>query len=235
MGAVAADDIAGGDRRRRVPRGFDRRREDLILTLLDRVDAHPIQNAHARRRRGGGEQHRLEVDLVAAMRRFRRRPPGVRAALRRIALGATGNLDASDLETSSRGANGDVVGIVGRQPGLAHRARNPQPAERLHRPGADDIGASDRRLAVGAHFHKRHRDAPLRQIDRQRQPDGARADDQHIGVVSLRHRSLRSNGFASGRMPEPPASALSEKRKGGAEKRTYCGGGGIFARRERLG
>src|ERR1700722_164210 len=101
MSAVATDDIAGGDRSRRVPRGLGRRREDLILTLLDRVDAHPIQDADARRRRGGAKQHRLEEDLVDAMRRLRCRPPGVRAALRSIALGTTGNLDASQLETSS--------------------------------------------------------------------------------------------------------------------------------------
>src|ERR1700722_223777 len=101
MSAVATSATPGGGRRRRVPPGFGRRGEDLTLTLLDRVDAHPIQDAHARRRRGGAEQYRLEEDLVDAMRRLRCRPPGVRAALRSIALGATGNLDASELETSS--------------------------------------------------------------------------------------------------------------------------------------
>ena len=194
MRAVATDDIAGGDRRRRIARGFCRRREDLILTLLDRVDAHPIQDAQARRRRGGAKQHRLEEDLVDAMRRLRRRPPGVRAALRRIALGATGNLDATELESSGRGANGHIVGVVGRQPGLAHGARDPEPAERLHRSGADDIGASVRRLAVGAHLGKRHRDTALGQIDRQRQPDRTGADDENIGVVSIRHRRLPKQG-----------------------------------------
>ena len=157
-----------------------------------------MQDAQARRRRGGGEQHRLEVDLIAAMRRFRRRPPRVRAVFRRIALGAAGNLDAADFEAGGRGANGHIVGIVGRQPGLAHGARDPEPAERLHGPGADDIGASDRRLARGAHFGDRHRDAPLREIDRQRQPDWARADDKHIGVAfAATSRPPKTRAFRS--------------------------------------
>ena len=98
MGAVASDDVAGGDGFLRVPADVGRCHEDLIVALLDRLHAHSVLDAQAWGRRSCGEQDRLEKDLINAMRRLWRRPPRVRTVLCRIALRAARNLDASELE-----------------------------------------------------------------------------------------------------------------------------------------
>ena len=51
MSAVTTDDTWSRDRFRPVRVAFDRRCEDLVLALLDRVDTHAIQDAQAWRRR----------------------------------------------------------------------------------------------------------------------------------------------------------------------------------------
>ena len=44
-------------------------------------------------------------------------------------------------------------------------------------------------LVAGAHFGDRHLDAALRESEREGQPNGSPADDQHIGIDSTGHGS----------------------------------------------
>jgi hypothetical protein len=73
--------------------------------------------------------------------------------------------------------------------------------------GSTDVG----RLPDRAHVGERHRDAASREIDGQRQPDRACADNQHIVVVSLRHRLRRENRFRA-RASNPGAGETSSRR-----------------------
>ena len=129
--------------------------------------------------------------MIDPMRWLRRRPPPVGAVLFRITLRATRNENARELEASRRGANGNVVGVIGRQAGITHGADHAETTEGLHRARADDVGAHAWRFAGGAHFGERHANAALGKVHSQRQPDRAAADDQDISIDPRGHGNLR--------------------------------------------
>ena len=90
--------------------------------LLDRLLAH----------RG----YRGQVTLKAA-------PPGAAAP-------SAGDGDARRLDAGRGRAEGHVVRVVRRRPGIAERPRHAEPAEDLHGPGRDVVAPHARRLASGA-------------------------------------------------------------------------------------
>jgi|SRR5580700_8185960 hypothetical protein len=102
------------------------------------------------------------------MRRFGCRPPGIGAASRRVAFGATGNRDAPDLNSGRRGAKGDIVRIVGGQAGVAHGARHAELTEYLHCARADVVTSHARWLAGSPRLGDGYADASLSEVHGQR-------------------------------------------------------------------
>ena len=71
-----------------------------------------VEDGAAGHRLGVGEQDRFEVDLINPVRWFGCRPPCVGAIGRGVAIGATGDRDARELDPGGGEAIGDVVGVV---------------------------------------------------------------------------------------------------------------------------
>src|SRR6516164_487996 len=67
----------------------------VVLHVVD--DPLTVQHGQPRCDSRMGEHDRLQVELIDAMRRFRRRPPGVGTSLCRVTLCATWNRDACKL------------------------------------------------------------------------------------------------------------------------------------------
>ena len=195
--AVAAHHIDAGDLQRLAAIQIFRRRHHAIGRLREPHHTRAIEQGHAVRRSGVIHQQRLQIDLVDPVRRFRRRPPRVRAARRRVTLGPARDRDARELDPGGRGAERDVVRVIRRQPGIAHRPRHAQAAEDLHRSCGDMIALHAGRLAARAQFRHRHVDATPRQVHRQRDADRPGADDQNLGEQPARHqRTFRLTGIA---------------------------------------
>jgi hypothetical protein len=114
---------------------------------------------------------------------------------RRAALAARGDADAPQLQTCKGGAVSHVVRVIGRQAGVAHRARHAQPPEGLHRARRHVIALGARRLVVAPLLQQQHLDTALCQVDRQGQPDRARADHQHLRLVRLTHHRTHRSSF----------------------------------------
>jgi hypothetical protein len=126
------------------------------------------------------EQHGLEELLIAAMRVLGRRPDRVRACCgRRATLSPRRDGYARELNAGDARGRDDVVGVVRRQPNAAQFVRQSESPEDLHRARADltalHVRWVVRRTALGDHDV----DAAPSQIDGQRQPDRATADNQH--------------------------------------------------------
>ena len=156
-------------------------------------------------RRGVREQDRLEVDLVDAVRRLRRRPPGVGAARCRCSGRARRDVDARQLGAGDRGAEDDVVRIVGRQAGVAHRLRDAEPAEQLHGARRDVVALHVRRLAARPRLEHHDARAAPGEVHRQRQADRPGADDRDVGVEVVQGSvvvSSRSQRRQSSLVPE---------------------------------
>ena len=141
------------------------------------------------------EQDRLKEYLVDPMRRLRRRPVAVRAVFCREAIAAAGNLNARQLLTRKRGAIADVVRVVRGQTGIAHLVGDPEPPEDLHRPCSDMVAFWFRRNGAAALLHQRDIDTPPRQIDRERQPDSSRTNDQHLRLSHLNQSSSVAGAY----------------------------------------
>src|SRR6516225_10138762 len=77
MGAVAADHVARGDLKAFTRVEVLGDRQDAVLALLEIEHASAVQDAQSRRCRRTCKQHWLKIDLIDAMRRLRRWPPGV--------------------------------------------------------------------------------------------------------------------------------------------------------------
>ncbi len=179
--AVAAHEVLRTDRERLPRLEVARRRPGALGVLTDALDLGAVEDGHARRRRGAGEQHRLEEDLVDAVGRLRRRPPAVGPARIRVAVAPAGNVDAHELIARRARAHCDVVGKVPRQASRAHLVREAEPAEDLHRARGDVVALDARRLAGPPPLGDEHKDAALGQVDGERQPHGAAADDGDLG------------------------------------------------------
>src|SRR5690348_1740102 len=133
MRTIAADQVASEDFQRLaggeiLGAGYD---PGFILHEVD--DPRAAQDAQSGHRRSVREHYRLEIELVDTMRRFGSWPPGVRPARRRVALGATRNRNARELDPGRGSAKGDVVRIVCGQTSITHGADKAEPAEDLHR------------------------------------------------------------------------------------------------------
>ncbi|MCY1363065.1 hypothetical protein D9M69_498090 [compost metagenome] len=190
--AVATDEVLAADAHCAAVVQVHARGPHAVVVLLEVVDARAVADAQAGRALGMREQHRLEKDLVDAVRRLRRGPPGVGAAGGGVALAARGDRNARQLHARHGRAVGHVVGVVGRQARVAQRLRHAQAAEHLHRTRRHVVALHVGWLAAVADLGHQHVDAALRQVDGQRQPHGAGADDQHLGLQLLGHGSLVS-------------------------------------------
>jgi len=123
------------------------------------------------------------------MRRLGRWPPGVGSVCRGVALSTTRNRNARHLDPRGCRAKGNVIGVVGRQAGVAHGARYTQATEDLHGTCADVVASDAGRLSGSARLGQRHPDATSGEIHRQTKADAAAAHDQDLGIDTARHRS----------------------------------------------
>jgi hypothetical protein len=185
--AVAADQIMATEAANGVGLKIAQGRTCGIVLDPDVFDRSPTDDADARLRGRMLKQDWLKEDLVDAVRRLRRRPIAIRAILPREAIAAARNKNARQFLPSKRRAVADVVRIVGGQPGIAYFFRNAEPTEDFHAASRDVIAFRLGRCARGARLDERDVDASPRQIDREREPDRPRANDQHIALVHVRH------------------------------------------------
>jgi len=84
----------------------------------------------------------------------------------------------------------NVVGIVGRKTGLAHRADQAETAKNLHGARRHMVASHTWRLGGCTHLHDCHLDAALDEIDRQCQANWSASDDQHLRIDSIAHAAL---------------------------------------------
>src|SRR5580692_9478395 len=143
------------------------------------------------------------------MRRFGCRPPGIGAAFRRVAFGATGNRDAPDLNSGRRGTKGDIVWIVGGQSSVAHGTHHAEPTEDLHCARADVVASNAGWLAGSARLGDGYADAASREVYGQRQPNRSTANHQNLGIYSTEpERALklwfRPSAACNSRGPRSP-------------------------------
>lgn len=173
VGPITADQVGGRDLAD--PAGLEilSDRPHAGLTLPEINDSRAAQDAKSRCRCSVREQYGFQVNLVDSMRRLGCRPPGVGPALRRVALGATRNRDARKLDPCRGGAEGNVVRIIGGQTRLAHRPNQAETTKNLHCARGNVVAFHAGRLAGAARFGDRHLDPALREIHRQRQPNGS--------------------------------------------------------------
>ena len=151
--AVAADDEIGvnlqGGSAVEIPDG----RNDAVMAFAEILELSAVQDLKPVDGSRVREQHGFHVDLVDAVRRLGRRPIGIRSARCGIAIAPAGNQDARELDARCRGAVGAIVGVVGRQSGVAQLLRQPEPAKNLHRTRRDVVAFHARRFRGGARFH----------------------------------------------------------------------------------
>ena len=180
--AVAADQEPAVDPPHRA--GIEIAQANVCRSILNHhvLGRAPVDDADARLGRGMLEQDRLEKDLIDPVRRLRRRPVAVGAIFGGEAVAAAGNRNPRQFLTRKGGAIADVVRIIRRQPGVAHLLGQAQPPEDFHGAGGHVIAFRLRRRGAGARLHNRNVDAAPGEIDRKREPDRSRANDQHIGV-----------------------------------------------------
>jgi hypothetical protein len=177
MRTIASDQVASKDLEGLVAIEFPCDRQDAALILLKVDHRRAAQDSQSRNCCRVCEQHGFEIDLVDPMRGFGRRPPGIGAALRSVAFGATGNRDAPELNSGRGGAKGDVVRVVGGQASVAHSAYHPEPTEDLHRARADVVASHARWLAGGSPLGDGYVDAASSEVHGQCQADGPSADN----------------------------------------------------------
>jgi hypothetical protein len=200
--AVAADQVAAGQRDPRAVVETLGVRGDAVRTFGEGFEARAVEDADARLRGGVREQQRLEKQLVDAVGELGRRPPPVVARLAAHAAGARRQPDARELRSGRRDAARHVVAIFGRQPGLTDPVGEAEPPEDLHRAGRDLVALDVGRLAGAPGLEHRHVDAAPGEVERQREADRPRADDDDAGVEMAIHGacpgvSLREDRQAS--------------------------------------
>ena len=169
---------------------------DPLGGLGHRLHHHSVQDPHPRLGFGMSEQHRLHVHLVDAVWRFGSRPPGVGSIRGRVAVPAARDRDAAEFDTDERRSEGDIVGVVGREPGVAQSRRHSETSEDLHRPGRDVIALHARRLGRVPLLDHDDVDASRAEVHRQRQPDRTPSDHHHRGFQAL-HGSVTCLAGAS--------------------------------------
>jgi hypothetical protein len=177
MGTIATDQVASKDLAGLVAVEIPYDRQDAFL-ILHKVDQRSTtQDTQFLNCCRVGEQHGFEIDLIDPMRRFRRRPPGIGAAFRRVAFGATGNRDAPELNSGRCGTKGDIVRKVGGQASHAHAARHAEPTKYLHCARADVVTSYAGWLARSARLGEGYADAASSEVHCQRQPNRPSADN----------------------------------------------------------
>ncbi len=160
-------------------------------------DRRPVDDVDARLDCGVLEQDRFEKYLVDTVRRLRRRPVAIRPIRHGEPVAAARNRNSRQLLPGKRGAITDVVRIIRGQSGVAHLFRKAKPAEDFHGAGGDVVAFRIWRCCPGARLHHRDVDTSPRQIDRQREPDRASANDQHIRLNHFSHGSRLIRRVAS--------------------------------------
>jgi hypothetical protein len=103
LAAIATDQVVAAQGQRFAAVQVHAAGDHAVVVLDQRVDPRAVQDRHPARGGRMGEQHRLQVDLVDAVRRLGRRPPGVRPAGGRVAVAPARNRDAREFLA------GDVV------------------------------------------------------------------------------------------------------------------------------
>src|SRR4029077_15714919 len=91
-----------------------------------------------------------------------------------------------------RGAVTDVVRIIRRQSSVADLLRQPEPPEDFHASRRDMVAFRLGRVCRSPLLDHRDVNFPPRQIDRQREPDGPGANDQHFAMIHLSHDENRN-------------------------------------------
>ena len=182
---IAPDEIARGDAGEIPGVEVANRRYDLVAGLLKTLDLCAVQDRDQPQRLRVAENHRLEKNLIGAMRGLGRRPMAIGAALVCEPVAPARNANARELHPGERCPIGDVVWIVCRQANIAQQVRDAQAPIDLHRSRRDVIALRLRRLAGVAPLDDHHLDAAPREIHGERQADGARANDKHTRFCFL--------------------------------------------------
>src|SRR4030095_604438 len=94
LATVAAHKIGAGDRYPLAAVEIAGNGGDAALVLGESLDCGAVENADARWGCSVREQHRLEIDLIDPVRRFRRWPLGVRPLGCGVSLGSRRDSDA---------------------------------------------------------------------------------------------------------------------------------------------
>ena len=154
---------------------------DPIGGLGHRLHYHAVEDPHPRLAFGMTEQHRLHVHLVDPVWRFGSRPPGVGSTRSRIAVPAARDRYAAELDTDERRSEGDIVGVVGREPSVAESRRHSETSEDFHRPGRNVVAPHARRLGRMPLLDHDDIYASRAEVHSQRQPDRTPSDHHHRG------------------------------------------------------
>ncbi len=128
--AIAAHHVGAGDLDGFTARNVDGPGYDVVSPLIKSRSPAPLQNAHTIHGAGVLEKGGLEIDLVDAVWRFRRRPPRIGPSGRGVALSPARDRDSCELGARHSGAIRDVVREVRRQPGVAQPGRLRRDGER---------------------------------------------------------------------------------------------------------
>ena len=194
-GAVAADEIVGGDRVTRAVGEVGDFGGHALAVLRKGFQPMPVIEAHARERARPLRQHGVEPDLRAGLQAV-----GARR-LRRLVVARRAD-HAAEFMAEQRGDEDRVERVIARKRAVHHLVRDPPATAEFHRAGVHLVHLRRGDAAV-ALLDQAAGDAAPAEFGGERQADGTAADDEDRGVCL--HDGMGSQSCRAGMHCPAPA------------------------------